>query len=84
VEREPEFFDGWHALAMCLVKLDRTEEAIQAGLKAVEINPNDQLIWTALSQIYVKNGQIKEAEDAKAKARIVSWGGRVDRMKLDQ
>ncbi len=83
IEREPGFFDGWHALAMALNKLDRNEEALGAGLQATKININDQLIWTALSQIYVKMGRIKEAEDAKAKARVVSWGGRVDKMKLD-
>ena len=78
----PDFFDGWQSLALALGKLNRLDEAIAAGLKAVELDPNDSLIWTALSQLYVKNGQIQPAEDAKAKARIISWGGKVDRMRL--
>lgn len=78
----PDFFDGWQSLALALGKLDRLPEAIAAGLKAVELNPNDGLIWTTLSQLYVKNGQITEAEDAKAKARVISWGGKVDRMRF--
>ena len=76
-ELEPEFFDGWHALAMALMKLGRYEEAITAGLKTVELRPNDQLAWSSLSLCYVRNGQIPEAESAGAKARILSWGGKI-------
>jgi tetratricopeptide (TPR) repeat protein len=79
VEMAPEFFDGWHALGMALMKLGRYPEAIQAGEKAVELHPNDQLGWSSLSLFYVRNEQIKEAEAAGAKARILSWGGKVVR-----
>ncbi|MEM6279028.1 MAG: hypothetical protein AAF733_06090 [Verrucomicrobiota bacterium] len=79
VEVDPEFFDGWHALAMALMKTDRIQEAIGAGLKATTLKPNDLLAWTALSQMYVQNQQIAEAEDAKGKARILSLGGKVVR-----
>jgi tetratricopeptide (TPR) repeat protein len=77
VELDPGFFDGWHALGMALMKVGRYPEAIVAGLKAVELRPNDQLAWSSLSLFYVRNEQIKEAEDAGAKARILSWGGKV-------
>lgn len=77
VELAPEFFDGWHALAMALMKTGRYPEAIAAGLKTVELRPNDQLAWSSLSLCYVRNGQIPEAESAGAKARILSWGGKV-------
>ena len=79
VDLDPEFFDGWHALAMALMKTDRIKEAIGAGLKATTLKPNDLLAWTALSQMYVQDKQIAEAEDAKGKARILSLGGKVDR-----
>lgn len=79
VELDPAFFDGWHALAMALMKTDRISEAIGAGLKATTLKPNDLLAWTALSQMYVRDGQIAEAEDAKSKARILSLGGRIVR-----
>jgi hypothetical protein len=52
-------------------------EAIQAGLRAVELRPNDQLAWSSLSLFYVRNHQIAEAEAAGVKARIISWGGKV-------
>ena len=73
----PEFADGWHALAMALMKLGRHEEAIPAALRNTELRPNDQLAWSSLSICYVKNGQIKEAESAGGKARILGWGGKI-------
>lgn len=77
VEIDPEFFDGWHALGMALMKTDRIKEAIGAALQATTLQPNDLLAWTALSQMYVQDGQIGPAEDAKANARILSLGGKI-------
>lgn len=77
VELDPGFFDGWHALGLALLKAGHTREAIGAGLMATTLQPNDLLAWTALSQMYVRDGKIAEAEDAKGKARILSLGGKV-------
>lgn len=77
VEIDADFFDGWHALAMALMKTGKIKEAIGAGLQATTLEPNDLLAWTALSQMYVQDGQIGEAEDAKSNARILSLGGKV-------
>jgi tetratricopeptide (TPR) repeat protein len=77
VEIASDFFDGWHALGMALMKLGRFDEAIDAGKKAVELRPNDQIGWTSLSLFYNRAGNIKEAEAAGAKAKILSWGGKV-------
>ena len=77
VELDPTFFDGWHALGMVLMKVGQIKEAIGAGLMATTLRPNDLLAWTALSQMYVQDKQIAEAEDAKGKARILSLGGKV-------
>ena len=76
-ELDPAFFDGWHALGMALMKLGRYSEAIAAGLRTVELRPNDQLAWSSLSLFYVRNNQIPEAEAAGAKAKILSWGGKI-------
>ena len=78
-ELAPDFADGWHALAMALAKLDRPTEAIAAALRNTDLRPNDQLAWSSLSICYVKNHQIKEAEAAGAKARILSWGGKIQK-----
>ncbi len=77
VSLDAQHFDAWHAYGMALMKLGQTKEAIGAGLMAVTLRPNDLLAWTALSQMYVKEGRIADAEDAKSKARILSLGGRV-------
>ena len=77
VEMASDFFDGWHALGMALMKLGRFSEAIEAGQKAVELRPNDQIGWTSLSLFYNRAGNIKEAEAAGAKAKILSWGGKI-------
>ena len=77
VETDPDFFDGWHALGMALMKLGRFAEAIEAGVKATELRPNDQIAWTSLSLFYNRTGDIKQAEAAGAKAKILSWGGKV-------
>jgi predicted TPR repeat methyltransferase len=76
-ELAPDFFDGWHALGMALMKTGRFAEAIEAGKKTVEMSPNDQLAWSSLSLFYVRAGMIPEAEAAGAKARILGWGGKV-------
>lgn len=78
VKRDPTFFDGWHALGMALMKNGDFKDAIAAGLHAVNLRPNDQLAWSSLSMFYVRDNQIAEAEAAGAKARIISWGGKVD------
>src|SRR5438874_4731920 len=77
VQIDPEFFDGWHALGMALMKLGRYPEAIDAGKRATELRPNDQIGWTSLSLFYNRNGDIKEAEAAGTKAKILSWGGKI-------
>ncbi len=80
VELAPDFFDAWHALGMAAMKAGRFEEAVKAGLRAVDLQPNDQLAWSSLSLFYVRLGEIKKAEEAGAKARILSWGGKVQKM----
>jgi tetratricopeptide (TPR) repeat protein len=77
VQMDLDFFDGWHALGMALMKLGRFPEAIEAGKKAVALRPNDQIGWTSLSLFYNRAGNIKEAEAAGAKAKILSWGGKI-------
>ena len=83
VEQEPQFQDGWHALGMALYKLDRYEESIEAGKRAAQIDPNNQFVWSSLSLAYNANKQKAEAEAAGAKARIISWGGKIKVEGLD-
>src|SRR5271170_1282132 len=80
IKLDPRFQDGWLSLCMALYKLDRYEESIAAGKQAAEIDPNNQFVWSSLSLAYNANKQKAEAEAAGAKARIISWGGKI---KLD-
>lgn len=79
VALDADFFDGWHALGMTLMKQGKIKEAIGCGLQATNLQPNDLLAWTALSQMYVQDEQIAEAEFAKGNARILSLGGKVQK-----
>src|ERR1700757_4359281 len=79
VEQVPDFFDGWHALGMALMKNGNYPEAIEAGKKTCAIRPENQLACDPLSLFSRGNKQFKEAEAAGAKARILSWGGKIVR-----
>lgn len=81
VSHDDDFFDGWQALGMTLLKLEKVKEAIGCGIKATLLEPDDLLAWTGLSQMYVRDGQIAEAEHAKGNARILSMGGKVTNLK---
>jgi tetratricopeptide (TPR) repeat protein len=83
VDQDPEFQDGWHALSMALYKLDRYEEAIETGIRAARLDPNNQFVWSSLSLAYNANKQKAEAEAAGAKARIISWGGKIKPESID-
>ena len=76
---DSDYFDGWHALAMALMKLKRYDEAETAGKETIRIQPNNQMAYTTMSLIYVRMDRIKDAEDMGSKARIISWGGKVDK-----
>src|SRR5204862_6891269 len=77
VQLDANFFDGWHALGMALMKLWRFEEAIEAGRRAVELRPNDQIGWTSLSLFYNRAGTRMEAEAVGSTAHILRVSGQI-------
>lgn len=77
VDANPNYFDGWHALSMALIKTDRFEDAVEAAKRCTEIDANNQFGWTTLSLAYVRLDKIAEAEAAGAKAKVISWGGKI-------
>ena len=78
-ELDPQNFEAWHAFGMALSKTGDLKKAIGAAMMATTLKPNDQLAWTALSQMYMQDGQIPEAEAAKQNATVLGIGGRIDR-----
>lgn len=81
VSEDPSHFEAWQALGMIYVKLNEPTKAIEALLKAISLKPNDSMAYTSLSIAYARHSEITKAEEAAAKARVVSWGGKADRLK---
>ena len=76
-EIDPDHFDAWHSLGMAYLKSQHHAEAVAAGRRAVQLNPNDQFARVSLSIYFQRNGQIPEAEAEAAKAKILAWGGKL-------
>ena len=53
-----------HAMAQCHTELAQHEAAIALAQKIVQIEPDDQFSYIALSRALQRNGQIPEAEYA--------------------
>jgi Flp pilus assembly protein TadD len=53
---------------MTLKRKGDIDGAIEAGMKIIELEPNDPLSHTNLSILYQLKGMIQEAEDEKALA----------------
>jgi tetratricopeptide (TPR) repeat protein len=70
---DPVYVDAWTGLALALGELRRFDEAIEAGKKLVELEPDDPLSYTNLSRFYQQLGNVPEAEAWAAKARIADW-----------
>lgn len=71
--QDESFVDAWTGLALALAELSRFDEAIEAGKKLVDLEPDDPLSYTNLSRFYQQMGNIAEAEAWAAKARIADW-----------
>ena len=69
VNTYPDYIDGFLGLGHAYERLSRYDEAIEAIQKAIEINPEDPLVYTSLSMCYQRKGMIQEAEDAMAKSQ---------------
>src|SRR5262245_5709150 len=55
---------AFHALVQCFTELGRHEEAINAAKRIIELEPDDQFSYIAISRAYQRAGMIPEAEYA--------------------
>jgi Flp pilus assembly protein TadD len=78
VDAEPDLAIAWNGLSMTLKRKGDLDGAIEAGLKIVELEPDDPLSHTNLSILYQANGMIQEAEDEKALAMQMQLKGESD------
>jgi Flp pilus assembly protein TadD len=72
---DPGNTDTHAALAVYLQRLGQPDQAIAHARKVVELMPNDVFAYTQLSVICMRCGRIQEAEDAKARAHMLSGHG---------
>lgn len=70
---DPGYTDALEGLSMALADLERWEEAIEAALRVVELDPDEQLAYTNLSRIYQRAGDVPKAEEWAAKGRVIEW-----------
>lgn len=73
IDLDSTYADAWQGLALVLNDLARYDEAIAAGLKFCELEPEEALSHTTLSRIYMSAGKVPEAEAAGGKARLLDW-----------
>ncbi|MCH8474209.1 MAG: tetratricopeptide repeat protein [Opitutales bacterium] len=68
-----DYFPAWHSLAEVLFSSRRFEEARQAGLEALRLEPEDVHVFTSLSRIHMELGDKETAEKYGAQARMQGW-----------
>jgi tetratricopeptide (TPR) repeat protein len=71
----PDHFDARLALGMAYYRKGDYAAAIEEGIKAQKLKPDEQLVHTNLSLFYMKSGDKKTAEHHGLQARIASWKG---------
>lgn len=72
---EPQHFEAQLAIGMAYYRKGEYAAAIEEGLKAQKLKPDEQLVHTNLSLFYMKSGDKKTAEHHGLQARIASWKG---------
>ncbi len=73
VERAPQAFEAWHALAEINFSLRRFDDALSAAQSAHSLRSDDLFINTTLSRIWMEKGDKAQAEKFGAQAKILSW-----------
>ena len=69
----PASFEAWHALAEVLFSAGNLDAALEAAMHAHALSPNDLLINTSLSRIWMEKGDKAKAEHFGAQAKIQGW-----------
>jgi len=66
-------FEAWHALAEIYYSDRQFQPALEAAEKALELKPDDLLVNTSLSRIWLELGSKPKAEHFGAQARMLGW-----------
>lgn len=76
VELDPGLAIAWNGLAMAEAQRGDLDAALEAGRRAVALEPDEPLGHTSLSIFYQRKGRIAEAEEEKALASRLQRRGR--------
>ena len=76
---DADFVDAWTGLALALAELQRFEEAIEAGKKLIDLEPDDPLSYTNLSRFYQQMGNVPEARPGRPKRASPTGNSRSER-----
>lgn len=72
-KRAPERADTWHALAEVLLHRRALDDALAAAERAHALAPDDLLVNTTLSRVWVERGDKAQAEKFGARAKVLGW-----------
>lgn len=73
VSLDERYADALEALGVMYHRLNRLDEAIAAFKRLSKVEPDSIMAHTNLSQIYVAQGKISEAEAEQNEARRLTW-----------
>lgn len=73
LEGKPEWTDAMLGLAMAEMNSGKLDDAIATCEGIIKVEKNNAFAYSTMSMCYQKKDMIPEAEDAQAKARMISW-----------
>jgi len=73
LEHQPGWSDCLQAMGMAQMNAGKLKEALETLTEVTRLAPEDPLAFTSLSMCWVRLENIEKAEEAQAKARMLSW-----------
>ncbi len=73
IELDNGCYDAYLAQAEVYFSLRQWDRALQSARRALAVNPEDILIHTTLSRIWMEKGDKAQAESHGAQARMLGW-----------
>lgn len=70
---EADHSEAWRTLGMAHYRKEEFEEALACAEKLVELLPKDAVSHSTHSLFLMKVGRIEDAEEAAARARVMTW-----------
>ena len=74
VADQPDFALAHSALAAWCTRLERHDDAVRHARRVCDLEPQDPFSFTALSVACMRGGRSAEAEDARARSRMLQAG----------